>query len=72
MKQLSHLRFAAAVMGGAELLRHSPEASGWTYARVLSIVSDTKPYAEPDRAEFLSLMKKAQWLSGQSQAIGRR
>lgn len=65
-------RFATAVMGGAELLRNSPHAKGWTYARVISIASDTRPYDDPDRAEFVSLMKKAAWLSGENRAVGMR
>ncbi len=66
------MRFATAVMGGAELLRQSPYASGWSYARIISIISDTRPYDEPDRAEFLSLMKKAARLSGEDQPVSRR
>ena len=66
------LRFATAVMGGSELLRHSPHAEGWTYARVISIASDARPAFDADRAEFMSLMKKAAWLSGESQAVGLR
>ncbi|MBK6687392.1 MAG: von Willebrand factor type A domain-containing protein [Deltaproteobacteria bacterium] len=65
-------RFATAVMGGAELLRRSPYAAGWTYARVMSIISDTHPSADPDRAEFLSLMKKAAYLSGEATPVGMR
>jgi Ca-activated chloride channel family protein len=65
-------RFATAVMGGAELMRRSPHAQAWTYGRVIAIVSDTRPYDEPDRAEFLSLMKKAALLSGESQPISAR
>ena len=59
------LRFAAAVMGGAELLRRSPHAAGWSFARVLSIISDTRPFFDEDRSEFMDLMKKAAWLSGE-------
>jgi Ca-activated chloride channel family protein len=66
------MRFATAVMGGSELLRQSPHARGWTYARVISIVSDTRPYDDEDRAEFLSLMKKAARLSGEEQRISAR
>lgn len=65
-------RFATAVMGGAELLRKSPYASGWTFARVMSIVSDTHPERDPDRAEFMSLMKKAAYLSGEQAPVGMR
>lgn len=65
-------RFATAVMGGAELLRRSPYAAGWTYARVMSIISDTHPSGDPDRAEFLSLMKKAAYLSGEATPVGMR
>ncbi len=65
-------RFATAVLGGAELLRNSPYAEGWTYRRVISMVSDTNPWHHPDRAEFLSLMKKAARISGESQLMGAR
>ncbi|MEQ9501116.1 MAG: von Willebrand factor type A domain-containing protein [Deltaproteobacteria bacterium] len=66
------MRFATAVMGGAELLRKSPFAEAWTYARVVSIASDTNPNWDPDRTEFISLMKKAAWLSGEQRAVGLR
>jgi Ca-activated chloride channel family protein len=66
------LRFATAVMGGAELLRQSPHAKGWNFARVISIIEDTNPSRDPDRAEFLSLMKKARVLSGETGTISRR
>jgi Ca-activated chloride channel homolog len=66
------LRFAAAVMGGSELLRQSPHAKGWTFGRVISIVADTDPSHDPDRAEFLSLMRKAMELSGEAASISRR
>ncbi|MCC7384401.1 MAG: von Willebrand factor type A domain-containing protein [Deltaproteobacteria bacterium] len=65
-------RFATAVMGGAELLRKSPFASGWTFANVIAIVSETDPFDDPDRAEFLSLMKKAAYLSGEARPVGMR
>lgn len=66
------LRFATAVMGGAELMRQSPHAEGWTYGQVIQIVSGTRPYDEPDRAEFLSLMKRAALLSGESRPVATR
>jgi Ca-activated chloride channel family protein len=68
----SDLRFATAVMGGAELLRQSPYARGWTYGRVISIISDTSPDRDADRAELLSLMKKAAWLAGETGAVTAR
>ncbi|MCK6547920.1 von Willebrand factor type A domain-containing protein [Myxococcota bacterium] len=68
----SDLRFATAVMGSAELLRQSPHARGWTYARVISIISDTSPARDPDRAELLALMKKAAWLAGETGAVSTR
>src|SRR5262249_31592368 len=68
----SDFRFAAAVMGGSELLRQSPHAKGWNFARVISIIEDTNPSRDPDRAEFLSLMKKAQALSGENASVSRR
>jgi Ca-activated chloride channel family protein len=64
-------RFATAVMGAAELFRASPHAAGWTYARVLSILSDL-PNADPDRKELVALVKKAAWLSGESNPVSMR
>jgi hypothetical protein len=65
------MRFAVAVMGGSELLRQSPHATGWSFSRVISLVSDVHT-SDPDRAEFLALMKKASWLSGESQPVSSR
>jgi Ca-activated chloride channel homolog len=66
------LRFAAAVVGGAELLRQSPHARGWSFARVMEIVAGTDPSKDPDRAEFLALMKKAAQLTGEGAPVGMR
>ena len=65
------MRFAVAVMGGSELLRQSPFARGWTFSRVASLVSDVHSN-DPDRAEFLALMKKAAHLTGESQPLSSR
>ncbi len=59
----SDLRFATAVMGGAELLRRSPHASAWSFDRVLSILGDDDG-RDPDRAEFRRLMEIARRLMG--------
>jgi Ca-activated chloride channel family protein len=64
-------RFAVAVMGGSELLRQSPHAGAWTFNRVLSLVSDIH-WSDPDRTEFLSLMKKAAYLSGETPSVSMR
>lgn len=65
------MRFAVAVMGGAELLRQSPFAKAWSFSRVISLVSDSH-WNDPDRTEFLALMKKAAHLSGESQPLSSR
>jgi Ca-activated chloride channel family protein len=64
-------RFATAVMGASELFRASPHAAGWSYARVASIISDLEG-RDPDREEFLSLVKKAAYLSGESSPVTMR
>jgi Ca-activated chloride channel family protein len=66
------LRFAVAVMGGAELLRRSPYANGWSFSRVISILSDMESSGDPDRVEFLALMKKASSLSGKESSVSAR
>lgn len=60
----SDLRFATAVMGGAELLRHSPHADAWSFDRVISMIDDAAGASDPDRAEFARLMNVARRLSG--------
>ena len=52
-------RFATAVMAGAELLRGSPYARGWTLDRVISVAADAGTDSDPDRAEFVTLMMRA-------------
>ena len=54
-------QFATAVMGGAELLRHSPHAQAWNFDRVLAILDDAT-VSDPDRQEFVQLMKIAKRL----------
>lgn len=66
------LRFAVAAMGSAELMRRSPHAEGWSYAKVIEIISGTRPYDEPDRAELLSLMKRAALLRGEARPVATR
>ncbi len=53
----SDLRFAVAVMAGAEIMRRSPHARGWNLDRVVSIAEDAGHDA--DRREFVALMRKA-------------
>lgn len=65
-------RFATAVLGGSELLRRSQHAYGWTFGRVISIVSDTSPASDPDRAEFLELMKRAAVMRGETTPMTMR
>jgi Ca-activated chloride channel family protein len=65
-------RFATAVMGGAELLRQSAYADGWTYARVAAIVADAVLGRDPDRAEFLRLIKVADALAARTRVLSAR
>ena len=58
------LRFAVAVMGGAELLRSSPYADAWSFDRVISLISDAGRSGDPDRTELLELMQIARRLGG--------
>ena len=52
-------QFAVAAMAGAELLRRSPYASGWTYNRVVEIARRADGRRDPDRSEFIALMQTA-------------
>jgi Ca-activated chloride channel family protein len=53
------LRFAAAVMGAAELLRRSPHADRWNIEVVRAIAIAATPAGNAERAEFLQLLEKA-------------
>ncbi len=57
------LRFATAVVGGAELLRKGPRAKAWSYAQVISIARGAKSERDPDKLEFLDLMTRASQLA---------
>ncbi|OJT17194.1 hypothetical protein BO221_46585 [Archangium sp. Cb G35] len=57
------LRFATAVMGAAELLRHSPHAERWSFEQVLDIAQGATPAGNVEREEFVSLLKRARSLS---------
>ncbi len=50
-------RFAAAVMGAAEIFRHSPHAKDWSYALVQEIAKSAAGNAE--RSEFVALLASA-------------
>jgi Ca-activated chloride channel family protein len=56
------LRFATAVMGAAELLRHSPHAERWSFDQVLDIARAATPAGNAEREEFVSLLKRARSL----------
>jgi Ca-activated chloride channel family protein len=56
------LRFATAVIGAAELLRHSEHARAWSWPQVLSIARGVGTQ-DPDRAQFLTLIERAATLS---------
>jgi Ca-activated chloride channel family protein len=58
------LRFAAAVMGAAELLRRSPHARSWNFDQVRKIARDATPAGNSEREEFLELLDLAQPLIG--------
>ncbi|MCB9655580.1 MAG: von Willebrand factor type A domain-containing protein [Deltaproteobacteria bacterium] len=65
------LRFATAVMAGAELLRFSPHAEGWSFGQVAEIARRVARN-DPDRREFVAMMQKAQALTGEPIASARR
>ena len=52
------LRFAAAVVGAAELFRQSPHAQGWKLDDVLR-VAQRSAGDRPERLEFVELLRKA-------------
>lgn len=51
------LRFAAAVMGAAEIFRQSPNAKGWSYDLVIELAKSSAGNAERD--EFVQLLEQA-------------
>lgn len=51
------LRLATAVLGFAELLRHSPYAQTWRLQDVLRVAMSMRPDEDPDRAEFVALLE---------------
>ncbi|WP_395811255.1 von Willebrand factor type A domain-containing protein [Archangium minus] len=56
------LRFATAVMGAAELLRHSPHAERWSLEQVVKIARDATPRGNAEREEFLKLLERTRAL----------
>jgi Ca-activated chloride channel family protein len=60
----SDLRFATAVMGAAELLRHSPHAERWSFEQVLKVARGATPSGNAEREEFVSLLERARSLGG--------
>lgn len=59
------LRFAAAVIGAGEILRHSPHAAGWTLADVQRIARAAATW-HPDHREFIDMVVLAGALWAQS------
>ena len=53
-------RFAAAVMGAAEIFRHSPYARGWSYPLVRELAKSATPAGNAEREEFLTLLAQAE------------
>jgi Ca-activated chloride channel family protein len=53
------LRFAAAVMGAAEIFRQSPHAQGWSFDQVIKIAKDATPQGNREREEFCQLLGTA-------------
>jgi Ca-activated chloride channel family protein len=64
------LRFATAVMGFGEILRGSNYASGWTLDQIDDIA--TPLATDTDRAEFLSLVRRANGLCAQQPTCRNR
>jgi Ca-activated chloride channel homolog len=56
------LRFATAVMGAAELLRHSPHARRWSFEQVVKIARGATPRGNAEREEFVSLLERTRLL----------
>ncbi|MBS1150003.1 MAG: Von Willebrand factor type domain protein [Myxococcaceae bacterium] len=52
-------RFATAVMGAAEIFRHSPHAKNWSYALVQELARSATPAGNAEREEFLGLLAQA-------------
>ncbi len=65
-------RFATAVAGTADILRHSPAAEGWSLA-VAQKLAEGAAEGQADRAEFISLVSKAAslWAASNRVAAGR-
>lgn len=62
----SDFKFAASVVGFAQLLKDSPNKGDATYAKVLEIASANKKLSDKEdtyRKEFVELVKKAQFMS---------
>ncbi len=53
-------RFAAAVMGAAEIFRHSPHAKTWSYSLVRELARSATPAGNAERDEFLALLAQAE------------
>ncbi|MEJ7735628.1 MAG: YfbK domain-containing protein, partial [Polyangiaceae bacterium] len=62
------LRFAAAVMGIGEILRHSPHARGWKLTDVERIARGAAK-DHPDQRELVDLVRRAAALSGESAPV---
>ena len=62
-------RFATAVAGFAEILRHSPSAADWRFSDIERIAS-TSTAGKQERLEMLGLVRKAASLSGQPLTTG--
>jgi Ca-activated chloride channel family protein len=52
----THLRFAAAVAGTADILRGAPQAGDWSLATAEALAEDSVD-GMSDRAEFLGLLR---------------
>jgi Ca-activated chloride channel family protein len=62
------LRFAAAVIGVGEILRHSPHARGWKLTDVERIARGAAK-DHPDQRELVDLVRRAAALSGESAPV---
>ncbi|MFN7131384.1 MAG: vWA domain-containing protein [Myxococcales bacterium] len=58
------LRFAAAVMGAAEIFRQSPHAKGWSLEQVARIARGATPPGNHERQEFCTLVETAKNVVG--------
>jgi Ca-activated chloride channel family protein len=56
------LQFAIAVMGAAEIFRHSPHAKSWKLDEIAALARASDSGSDRDRSEFIGLLERARSL----------